>query len=415
LVLRLHHRLSDLRPEPPSGFYFGTYFPRGSHGEQFRRGFPDFIDFHGEEWTAPQLKCVAEGLAHLVATSTVRGCSLTGIPPVRFAGLLGAPAFGELRALEFSLGGGGEKEETYFYRALTTHSAIHRLRQLSIRHGVCSAGIQTLAAAQSFRSLRQLNILFPSGSPDDWTKLLAADWARVLRRVHMQPPNSDIVPALATGLGGLPELHTLELPFLAASAVPFLAGGRFPRLVSLEARSWKLKSATFIDLLRAEWFGRLRVLDLTDNQLGDKAAQALATHPVARNLRILNLTNNPIGSSGLMALARTGAFPELASLNLYLSPGRKSRATERDILAFVSALAMPRLRQLTLSGRPVGELGAKALAANPSFANLTHLNLMDCGIGEAGEKALLGSPYLANAFIVGYHSASRLPVRRRTF
>ena len=65
--------------------------------------------------------------------------------------------------------------------------------------------------------------------------------------------------------------------------------------------SWKqfmtgAKNDGLLTLLQSKWFGQLRVLDLSENKIGDKAVKALAAHPVASNLRVLKLGDNPFGS-----------------------------------------------------------------------------------------------------------------------
>jgi hypothetical protein len=94
----------------------------------------------------------------------------------------------------------------------------------------------------------------------------------------------------------------------------------------------------------------------------------------------------------LAAIARPGAFPNLSTLDLESSLKRKASAEE--VTRFLSELRLPRLRDIRLDQWPVGDAGAKALAANPTLANLTRLDLRQCQIGPAGAAALFASPHL---------------------
>src|SRR5437762_1001738 len=112
---------------------------------------------------------------------------------------------------------------------------------------------------------------------------------------------------MITGLGRLPELHTLDLPSFAPGGVAALAAGkfpalarlmyngplrdlhakalagaRFPALVAFEAAGGGAKNADLLTLLKAGWFEQLRVLDLSECSVGDAGIKALAAHPVAK-------------------------------------------------------------------------------------------------------------------------------------
>jgi hypothetical protein len=267
--------------------------------------------------------------------------------------------------------------------------------------------------------------------------LTRADWFRRLRDFRTGADEADVAVPLATGLGALPELHTLDLSGLAPEAVPALAAGtfpalqrflysgplgrdaaralagaRFPALVAFVGHSaWngRLDDAALPALLKAGWFGRLRVLDLAYNRLTDTGIRALVAHPVAKVVRILDLGGNRFCKGGLTALAkRGGAFPALTTLVMGSGVDTFARRNNRadDLAAFLSALRLPRLRHLDLDGWPLGNAGAKALAENPAFAGLTRLSLQSCFIGDPGAKALFASPHLQNLSELLIHSNS---------
>src|SRR5262249_30478553 len=115
---RLRHRFADLAPPEPDRFYFGLDFLSG-HEPPFHRGLPHFISCQvsGDEWTAEETRRVAEELARLIETTTVRGLSLSGIPRDRLAELLAAPRLAELCGLSLRLHVSSEEWEEEYWSA----------------------------------------------------------------------------------------------------------------------------------------------------------------------------------------------------------------------------------------------------------------------------------------------------------
>src|SRR5207248_2190118 len=97
--------------------------------------------------------------------------------------------------------------------------------------------------------------------------------------------------------------------------------------------------------------------------------KALVAHPVAKSLRVLKVDGNRFGAGGLTALAKRGALAALTTFDLGSGVDTFARrnSTAEDMAKFLSALRCPHLRHLDLSGWPLGNKGAKALAANPAF------------------------------------------------
>jgi hypothetical protein len=271
--------------------------------------------------------------------------------------------------------------------------------------------------AKAFDAVRRLTINGLIAPPRRLTMLTEAHWFRRLRHLRVRfgsPPDGAV---FVGDLGRLPDLHTLDLPDLPPAVLPNLNRGEFPSLARLvigcplsrmtasalaAARFRRLSVFTacrcqmnndeFLGLLRAEWFGQLRALNISANALGEKSITTLAASSAARSLCVLRLGDNGFGKTGLNSLARAGAFPQLCALDL--GSFLKRKATQDDVAAFLSALSLPQLRHLDLSGWPVGDEGAKVIAASPAFAGLTRLDLARCRIGDAGARALLASPYL---------------------
>jgi hypothetical protein len=139
-------------------------------------------------------------------------------------------------------------------------------------------------------------------------------------------------------------------------------------------------------------FANLRVLSLAGNAVGRLGMGAIAASPCEPKLRILSFRDNDFGPAGLSGLFKPGAFPNLTTLDL--CQFRQPNASIYDVTNFLQTLHLPRLRHLDLHHWPVDDQGAEALAANPTFANLTRLNLAHCQIGPVGAQALFASPHL---------------------
>ncbi len=422
LSARLRHRHSELAPEEPDDFYIDSDF-LDDHEEPFRRGFPYFTSCQtdGSGWEGDGVKRVIKDITRLVRTSTVRAISFSDVPFAVLKELLAAPVTAELTGLSFfpdTETDAWREEFARVYRLLGSSPAARQMKQLFLYGAFRELPAAVLAAAKTFDSVRRVTIQNIDGTRAELEKLTRAAWFRRLWHFRGFLDTTSGAASLITGLGNLPELHTLDLPIVAASGVKplaegkfpalarlmytgplevkyakMLAGARFPSLAVFEAQG-QLKNDGFLALLKAKWFGRLRVLNLSENAVGDKSLKALAAHPVAKTLRVLKLGDNPLGRGGLAALATPGAFPALSTLNLHSNYVRKIKP--KELAAWIASLQLPNLRHLDLGGWPLGNDGAKALAANPAFAGLTRLNVESCKIGDPGAQAIFASPHLQN-------------------
>ncbi len=358
----LYPRFFDLKPPVPDRFYFGTFFSNELWEEPFRRGLPYFIDcqLKGQEWTKEVTARVAADLERLVETTSIRGFHPYEIPSARLADLLAMPAVAKLSGLTVSLGFGlSDREWAATYRLLGTSPAVRNLRHLSLYdHGIPQAGVVELATAEALGNVRQLTILGLAAPASDLRRLTGSAWFQGLRRLRIHLPDPDVAAPMASGLGELLNLHTLHFREFAAPAVrelaaggfpslarlvydaqidrdaaAALASGRFPRLVVLEARTRWMRNNALQELLRSDWFARLRVLDLSHNAIGAKGVVALVGHPIAQRLRVLRLGDNPLGKSGLAVLARTRGVPGTRHTGSCLLPATTQRDTDGGRLA----------------------------------------------------------------------------------
>jgi uncharacterized protein (TIGR02996 family) len=419
LDCRLKHRFLTRVGEDADRFDFGTELV-GQLEEPFRRGFPYTItcQSEGDEWTADEVTRVASELTRLVRTTTLRAFQACPAPPGRLRDLLKAPVFAELTGLTvhpLARGRGEAADLPGFYRFLA--SATRRVERLFLYYALSPEAVAALAKAK-FPALRRLTVN-EIPEPDGVKQLTKAAWFRRLRHLRCGLEDSLVAGAVLTALGELPELHTLDLLKFAPLAVGAfargefpslarlvysgpsgkafirrLAVGKFPSLTAFEMTDRGMDNDGLAELLKADWFERLRVLDLSHNDITDRGLKALALHPVAKRLRVLKLGDNKFGKGGLDALAAPGAFPELTTLSL--RSFHKRKVAPGDVTKWLQTLRLPRLRHLDLQNWPLSNTGAKALAANPTFAGLTRLDLGSCIIGDAGMKALLASPHSQN-------------------
>jgi uncharacterized protein (TIGR02996 family) len=439
LLARLKHRqlgagLSKVKP-----FYFSETGVGDLDGP-FERGFPYFIDYqtYGRRLKENQSAGMIAELTRLVQTTTIRGFHPYELPLSWLVKLLTAPVTAQLTGLSLTphSAENGPEARPAFHRTIATGPALARIRNLGLYGTLHEGSIAALAQSATLPAVRRLTIQEIRASAATARNLARAPWFRRVRHLRTDLPEEASAAPIVTELGEFPELHTLDLQGLAPDAVKTLAaskfpalesllyGGplgpqaartlgsaRFPRLVAFEAHSaWndKLNDDAVPELLKAEWFERLRALDLEYNRISDKGVRALVAHPVMKTLRVLKLGGNRFSKSGLTALAKRGALPPLTTLVIGSSTDtfarRNSRAT--DLAKFLSTLQIPHLRHLDLSGWPLGNAGAKALAANPAFAQLTRLSVQACFIGDPGAKALFASPHLRNLVELDIHANS---------
>jgi uncharacterized protein (TIGR02996 family) len=417
LACRLKHRRWTDVGGGYDRFYFGIDLI-SQRDDPFRRGFPFTIDCQTSEWewTPEETRRVVRDFTKLAGETTIRGLRPYRAPVEALTELLRAPVCADLRALDLTPQvnhGSTSQQLGAFYTFLGTNPLLRGLRQLYLHSEMPEPALRALARATVFGSLRRLGVRSLHGPAAELTKLAGSGWFRGLRQLHLSCDSNG--GALLKRLATSTELDTLELPGASATEVRELAAGKWPALARLtvtgaqfagtakalaKARfptlvefrlGGRLHTNDLLALLNGDWAARLRALDLDDTNIGDTGAKALAARPLARSLRHLLLGDNPIGKSGLAALA-TG-FPALTVLNLRAT--RKRTSAQEGVTAFLAALGAP-LRHLNADGWPLGDEGAKALAANPALGGLTRLSVSDCGIGNAGVKALLASPHLRN-------------------
>jgi|SRR5579883_180539 len=405
-------------PELPPGFKF--YNDLTHDHENFRRGFLHTV--HGSwvdgNWVPSdeQVEQIHTGLSQLITTTTARQLSLINTNREHLTRILTAPGIDAITGLDLHLAYQNE-EAAELLAVLAASPCVRGLARLSLVG--YTTGLAPLAATK-FPRLQHLGLPVIFGQARDIRWMTEAKWFRELRSIRAGGSDEPVVALLLSAFAKLPRLESLDLggfyldtvkkgfgsspgfPALARLSVSLYRGqagvsalvkGRFPQLTELEVQN--IRSEHILTLLKAKWLPRLRVLTLHNGTLSDKSVVALAKSSVAANLRILRVIDTPLRKGALRALSDGARFPNLTTLEFSTDTDTDNRKLKTaDIVAFVKSLNLPRLRHLNLSGWPLGDAGARALAANPSLANLTRLLLSTCAIGEKGLTALVRSPHL---------------------
>jgi uncharacterized protein (TIGR02996 family) len=147
-------------------------------------------------------------------------------------------------------------------------------------------------------------------------------------------------------------------------ASPLVAGLRVLRL-----RDDRVDDETAIALAASPHLANLRKLDLGWNLIRAAGMRALATSPHLTGLTDLDLSSNMLGQEGFRALAE-GRWPALEVLRL---GGCLMSGKALSLLA--SSPVLDPVRLLDLSGNPLSNTGALALAKSPHLGNLECLEL----------------------------------------
>lgn len=141
-------------------------------------------------------------------------------------------------------------------------------------------------------------------------------------------------------------------------------------------------------LVDSPLLSRLRALHLTDCQIGDDGAIALARSPHLSQLQTLRLGHNSIGDRGTEALT---ASPYLTNLTTLVLHGNLIGDLGAQLLA--ASDRWPDLLSLDLSDNLIGVAGAEALASSAGYPRLTRLDVSNQFKGWSAGQAQRGRPY----------------------
>jgi hypothetical protein len=161
------------------------------------------------------------------------------------------------------------------------------------------------------------------------------------------------------------------------------------RLPFLEITVWfedRLTDAQLAEIFALTVFAKIRRLSI--NAFSEVWDYDDTVDPMVQNY--LPTVTGYFGEPVLAALCASEHVSELEAL--WLSD-QEFGASCAERLA---AVPFRRLRELAISGEPIGDAGAIALASSPVVATLRRLSLRGCRIGDAGALALAESAHLVN-------------------
>lgn len=234
-----------------------------------------------------------------------------------------------------------------------------------------------------------------------WGELRAAlhapsadSWQRVVAALEAWPEGPGLREALAYGeqmLKGWPEALERAAPFRWLLAL--LRGVDEPRLRLVDTLrtppGHQLEGGAVEHLVQSEHLDLLRHLSLRDGGLTDEHVLLLTSWPGTAPLRSLDLVRNDLGSRAAGALADPqGRLQGLRALDL--SGNWLADHSAREL----TSLRLRHLEVLRLRGNAISDEGARTMARAPHFAQLLELDLEGNRITEEGARALATSEHL---------------------
>jgi uncharacterized protein (TIGR02996 family) len=391
-----------------------------------RRGFPRFLEFEVNTSTdRVTMRELAKALERAFAVLPTRWLVLRFITVEQLAELLRQPIVAALDHITIQLSATDDPQDEAA-RLVADCPHWRDLRGMTLVFALGDESAAVLARSERLSGLRSL-----STSHCGWCtaagvrSLGGAGWFRGLQSLDLSELDADAFEALCR-LDPFPELHTLELhdsifptaawrAFARSKAFPrlarlvshtgmaegqaeALAGANGLRLTELSLAISAIGNAGAAALVRAPWFGSLQSLRLAFNLLTPAGFEAIAGNRSLTGLKHLDLSYNVPGVRGLRALADNPALRGLTSLAL--KGGEEFNDYNRGLDQthfhdFLARLDMPNLRQLVLSGRPVGGKSAR-LFAGEKFGSLTRLELDSCKLTAAAVAELVTAPALQN-------------------
>jgi uncharacterized protein (TIGR02996 family) len=326
----------------------------GVVGWGFRRGFVEWVQLNAVEFIAHHEKLFRQAPVREVAffDATEVGAELAR-----------CPGLAQLEGLDLGdTGPSGNRLDLPAARALGRSPHLGRLTALDL-------------SGQEMELREARPLLVSTAFPRLATLVLCAN--------RLEPETLELL----AGLAQRAQLADLTLDRTTTTVPALRALLRSPHLTRLERLAiLGGEGVTMLDpFLNEPGAGRLREVRLNVNQAD---VVALARSPHLSRLEVLDLSQSRQGDALCVALANT---PLLARLHRLCLAWTAIRPGGVRLLAGSEA---PNLRTLDLTGNPIGDQGAEALAASPFVASLRELDLSGCDLGAAGANALASSPHL---------------------
>ena len=203
----------------------------------------------------------------------------------------------------------------------------------------------------------------PAGGIGDDGAIAVAGSASASRFKRMMLGGQHLGPRGVEALFRSPHLSQLAFIDLSNNTLARLPPSELPSLGQLTARACSLTDAGIVDFCERSRLPVLAHLDLSTNQLGPRAARAIASASGLPSLTTLDLSGNPLSEEGLIELL-SGGLPSLRHLTV-----RDCEITSADPLRWLSLTKIAQLSTLWLYSRgnripdaPYRELQAAAHA-----------------------------------------------------
>jgi len=134
-----------------------------------------------------------------------------------------------------------------------------------------------------------------------------------------------------------------------------------------------------------------RMSEVGDLVNGDMAVEVLLQFPHVSKLKALDLSESNLTDRSAVAIANSDKLNGLRALNL-----SGNRITDLGASALADSQILARLKKLNLNFNSIGDAGARAIAESSNLANLESLKLGQNRVGLDGAKALQESRVLRN-------------------
>lgn len=375
--------------------------------ECYSRRFPSLLNL--DHHHVPIFRAAA-ALENAFQRLPVRGASIGLISCKELAEFLSLPVAGALEVLCVGMHSEHADEAA---RIIGRCPRLTNLRHLILVFPITRDSAEELGRSANLSRLEMFSVDVANLTPRA-VRSLAHGWFRNLRELWLQEGLPAEVFVELGKLAPFPQLHTLRMnenhlppaawrAFARSKAFPALrlldlsesnmkdgqlaalAKNPFMQLTAIEANNCRVSDDDVQALVKAPWIESLQVLELESNRLGPSSAETIAACRKLNGLRLLNLSGNGIGIAGLQSIADSDSLRGLVSLQV--DHRSRVRRPSKAIRQFLETLNMPGLRNLNLSGIP---LGAHAtVLADDKFRNLRRLALRDCHLTDSAARELL--------------------------
>lgn len=350
---------------------------------ELRRREGELLRLHGAAWAQPiSASAVTKEAVHFRRGFVERvGWNAAGSS---VASIFAMAPF--VRSLQFVSYAPATPREDYFR---SPHTA--RLRELHMIGDPLV--VPFVASREELRNLERLLHSHPGG-PHQLATLASASFLPGLRQLVLDGVR--LAEGEVEGFLSVPD-QLLELQCIGgalgpkgAAALLSTSSTRALRVLSL--RHQRLGPGGVAGLVGAPSHATLLAIDLRTNQLGPADVRALAG--TLDRARVLELSNNPLGDDAMLAFHTEPGLAALSVLGL-----QQTRLGDEGLRLLLESPLAARLRVLDLRKNLLTDEAARLLAHSGALRSIATLYLGGNRIGAAGKKLLRASTQLEQARI----------------